>query len=166
MDESGDVVSTAIPEFLGNSKPAQNEPPAWTWPTGSFPIRIPLTARAFVNRMWRELFGVGISKNWKTWARKAKRPFMRNCSLLAAEFMKPQYQATGAHAWNVKHLLKTIVTSATYKQSSLSTPELDKPIPITACSQGKAVQVGAESVREHRPPDFPVSSSIRLEEPA
>ena len=39
--------------------------------------------------------------------------------------MQPQYDAAGAHAWDMKHLVRTIVTSQTYKQSSAPRPELE-----------------------------------------
>jgi hypothetical protein len=63
--------------------------------------------------------------------------------------MKPEYRAEGAHAWDVKHLLRTIVTSETYKQSSVSNPELDKRDPDNrlVARQGR-FRIEAESVRD------------------
>jgi hypothetical protein len=39
--------------------------------------------------------------------------------------MAPQYDAAGTHAWDMKHLVRTIVTSDTYKQSSAPRPDLE-----------------------------------------
>ena len=48
---------------------------------------------------------------------------------LAAEFMNPQYDAAGTHPWDVRHMVRTVVLSDTYRQSSISSPELDKQDP-------------------------------------
>ena len=48
---------------------------------------------------------------------------------LAAEFMEPTWQAEGTHPWDVKHIVRTIVTSHTYQQSSLVSPQLEERDP-------------------------------------
>ncbi|HBY62532.1 MAG TPA: peptidylprolyl isomerase, partial [Solibacterales bacterium] len=68
---------------------------------------------------------------------------------LAAEFVKPEWKADGAHAWDVKHLVKTIVTSHTYKQSSLSTAQLDEKDPDNRLlARQSRFRVEAENVRD------------------
>ena len=68
---------------------------------------------------------------------------------LAAEFVHPVYQAQGAHAWDVKHLIRTIVTSQTYRQSSMSTPELDERDPDNRLlARQSRFRVDAEVVRD------------------
>jgi hypothetical protein len=43
--------------------------------------------------------------------------------------MHPTWQADGTHAWDVKHIVRTIVLSHTYRQSSVSSPQLDEKDP-------------------------------------
>ena len=127
MDETGDIVQPAIPEFLGKLETGDRRATRMDLANWLVSDANPLTARAFVNRAWREFFGTGISKTLEDLGSQGEEPVHPELlDWLAAEFMKPEFQATGAHQWDVKHLLRTIVMSATYRQSSVSTPELDK----------------------------------------
>jgi Protein of unknown function (DUF1553)/Protein of unknown function (DUF1549)/Planctomycete cytochrome C len=153
MDETGDVVQPAIPEFLGKLETGGKRATRLDLANWLVSASNPLTARAFVNRMWRELFGTGLSKNLEDLGSQGEAPVHPELlDWLASEFMKPQFnvaQATGAHQWDIKHLLRTIVTSATYKQSSLSTPELDKRDPDNRLlSHQSRFRIDAESVRD------------------
>ena len=150
MDDSGDVVQPAIPEFLGKLETGGKRATRLDLANWLVSESNPLTARAFVNRMWRELFGTGISKNLEDLGSQGEAPVHPELlDWLASEFMKPEYQAAGAHQWDVKHLLRIIVTSATYKQSSLSTPELDKRDPDNRLlARQSRFRIGAESVRD------------------
>ena len=68
---------------------------------------------------------------------------------LAAEFVQPEYQAQGAHAWDMKHLIRTIVTSQTYRQSSMSTAELEERDPDNRLlARQSRFRVDAEVVRD------------------
>ena len=150
MDESGDVVQPAIPEFLGKIETGGKRATRLDLANWLVSSSNPLTARAFVNRMWRELFGTGLSKNLEDLGSQGEAPLHPELlDWLASEFMKPEYQAAGTHQWDVKHLLRTIVTSATYKQSSLSTPELDKRDPDNRLlARQSRFRIEAESVRD------------------
>ncbi|HVV44868.1 MAG TPA: DUF1553 domain-containing protein, partial [Bryobacteraceae bacterium] len=150
MDDSGEIVQPAIPEFLGKLDTGGRRATRLDLANWLVSDSNPLTARAFVNRMWRQLFGIGISKNLEDLGSQGEAPVHPELlDWLASEFMKPQYRAEGAHAWDVKHLLRTIVTSQTYKQSSVSTPELDKRDPDNrlVARQGR-FRIEAESVRD------------------
>ncbi|MDP6892364.1 MAG: PSD1 and planctomycete cytochrome C domain-containing protein [Verrucomicrobiota bacterium] len=71
----------------------------------------PLTARVTVNRYWQMLFGIGFVKTAEDFGVQSEYPVHRELlDWLAAEFMES--------GWDVKHLIKTIVTSETYRRSS------------------------------------------------
>ena len=82
----------------------------------------PLTARVTVNRLWQKLFGAGLVRTPEDFGSQGDRPtHPRLLDWLAAEFMKS--------GWDVKGLLRTVVTSATYRQSSRQSPELSERDP-------------------------------------
>jgi hypothetical protein len=79
----------------------------------------PLTARVTVNRYWEHLFGRGIvetSEDFGTQGSAPTHPLLLDW--LATEFMRD--------GWSTKKILRLIVTSATYRQSSDSSPELEE----------------------------------------
>jgi hypothetical protein len=68
---------------------------------------------------------------------------------LATEFMHPQYQANGVHDWDMKHLVRTIVMSAAYRQTSLLRPELEEKDPDNRLiARQSRYRVDAEEVRD------------------
>lgn len=71
----------------------------------------PLTARVFVNLMWQEIFGTGIVKSAGDFGMQGDLPSHPELlDWLAVDFME--------NGWDIKRLLKQIVTSATYQQSA------------------------------------------------
>jgi hypothetical protein len=140
-DAHGDEVSAGLPHVL---------PPL---PQGSPNNRLglarwlvdrsnPLTARATVNRFWQMLFGVGLVKTVSDFGSQGEWP--TNPELLdwlAAEFMD--------NGWDVKAILKTMVTSATYRQSSKVTPALlEKDPENRLLARGPRYRLPAQVIRD------------------
>ena len=102
----------------------------------------PLTARVTANRFWQMLFGQGLVRtpeNLGTQGDRPKHPELLDW--LAAEFVDS--------GWNVKSLLKTIVTSATYRQASNGSAEAVRKDPENRLlSRGPRFRLPAEAVRD------------------
>jgi hypothetical protein len=150
LDDTGAIVEPAIPGFLGKldtgGKPATRLDLAnWIVSPSN-----PLTARTTVNRIWRQFFGIGISKSLDDLGSQGEWP--TNPELLdwlASEFMHPEWNAAGAHDWDVKHLIRTIVMSHTYRQSSMSSPQLDERDPDNRLlARQTRMRVDAEMVHD------------------
>jgi hypothetical protein len=68
---------------------------------------------------------------------------------LAAEFVEPSYAASGGHGWDVKHLLRTIVTSHTYRQSSVAPAAvMDRDPDNRLLARQSRYRIDAESVHD------------------
>ncbi|HJZ53986.1 MAG TPA: PSD1 and planctomycete cytochrome C domain-containing protein, partial [Gemmataceae bacterium] len=107
----------------------------------------PLTARVTVNRLWAELFGRGLVATPEDFGAKGDPPSHPELlDWLAVEFMEPG----GAGPWSVKHVIRTVVLSATYRQSSRFTPELRGKDPDNRLlARGPRFRLDAEGVRDN-----------------
>jgi hypothetical protein len=101
-----------------------------------------LTARVAVNRNWAQIFGVGLVETEEDFGTQGELP--THPELL--DWLAVQYQRAG---WNTKALLRLIVTSATYRQSSKATPELLERDPKNRLlARAPRVRLDAEMVRD------------------
>jgi len=89
----------------------------------------PLTARVTVNRLWQMFFGTGLVKTTEDFGIQGDPPSHPELlDWLAVEFMNPSFSLGSqnwggqAAAWDMKHMLRLIVTSATYRQQSKTAP--------------------------------------------
>ena len=140
MDESGPVVEPAIPQFLGklntNGRATRLDLANWLVSRDN-----PLTARVYVNRVWRQLFGTGLTKSLEDLGSQGEWPTHPELlDWLAAEFMQN---------WDMKHIVRSIVTSQTYRQSSVPSKEaLEKDPDNRLLSRQSRLRVDAEMVRD------------------
>jgi hypothetical protein len=76
----------------------------------------PLTSRTVMNRLWKQFFGMGLSKVLDDLGAQGEPPVNPELlDWLACEFMDS--------GWDMKHMVRAIVTSSTYQQSSIASPE-------------------------------------------
>ena len=127
LDESGPVVEPAIPAFLGRLETGARRATRLDLANWLVSEANPLTARVWVNRTWRQLFGTGLSRVLDDVGSQGEPPTHPELlDWLAAEFVKPTWNAQGAHAWDMRHMVRTIVTSDTYRQSSSPRQDLQQ----------------------------------------
>ena len=102
----------------------------------------PLTARVAVNRLWQTFFGTGLVKTGEDFGVQGERPSHPELlDWLAVEF--------GAK-WDTKHLVRLIVTSATYRQSAKVTPELLERDPDNRLlARGPRMRMPSWMIRDH-----------------
>lgn len=102
----------------------------------------PLTARVTVNRFWQMLFGTGLVKTVEDFGSQGEWPVHAELlDWLAVEFMDS--------GWDVRHVLKTIVTSETYRQSSNVSPALQQKDPENRLlARGPRVRLAPEMIRD------------------
>lgn len=106
----------------------------------------PLTSRVAVNRFWQMLFGSGLVRTVEDFGSQGELPSHPELlDWLATEF---QSSKTG-QAWNIKALLRKIVTSATYRQSSIASEEGRQRDPENRLlGRGPRLRLSAETIRD------------------
>jgi len=102
----------------------------------------PLTGRVIMNREWEALFGRGIVRTTGDFGYQGDLPSHPELlDWLAVEFVK--------QGWSQKKMLKLMVLSATYQQSSVVTPELEERDPMNLLlARGPRFRMDAEMVRD------------------
>ena len=140
-DNPGDKVAPGVPGVLPQV-PAE-------WPKNRLGLARwlvdrgnPLTARVTVNRFWQSFFGTGLVKTVQDFGSQGEPPSHPELlDWLAVEFMDS--------GWDMKAIQKTIVMSATYRQSSRVTPELFERDPENRLlARGPRLRLGPEVIRD------------------
>lgn len=119
LDESGEVVQPAVPEFLGSSESASQVPTRLDLANWLTDPSNPLTSRTFMNRLWSLYFGRGLSRNLDDLGGQGQPP--THPELL--DWMAVEFIESG---WDVKHLIRLILNSEAYRQSSVPDEELKR----------------------------------------
>jgi hypothetical protein len=137
----GETVEPGTPEFLH----AAPEGPANRLTLARWLVdrRNPLVARVTVNRWWAELFGQGLVGTPEDFGLKGETPSHPELlDWLSVEFMNS--------GWSMKHVLRTIVLSETYQQSSrTSSQQLDADPPNRWLARGPRFRMDAEMIRDN-----------------
>jgi len=157
LDDSGEIVEPGVPGvFRQVESRLQTEPPEGGTPAhlAGRATRLdlarwltasdhPLTARVFVNRLWKLFFGKGITASLEDVGAQGEAPVHPELlDWLAAEFV--------ASGWDVKHVVKLIVTSRAYRQSSLETPALRQRDPDNRLlARQSRPRIEAEFIRDN-----------------
>jgi hypothetical protein len=141
-DAPGEVVHIGLPKAIlpyDSSKFGSNRLGLATWLVDK---KNPLTARVFVNRIWQEFFGVGLVKTSGDFGMQGEMPsHPQLLDWLAVDFME--------NNWDIKRLVKQMVMSSTYRQSSVITKEKLQTDPANILlSRAPRLRMTAESIRD------------------
>jgi hypothetical protein len=141
LDETGPIVEPAIPGFLGKLETGGQRATRLDLANWIVSPANPLTARVFVNRTWREFFGVGIVKTLDDFGSQGEWPVNEELlDWLAAAFKEH---------WDMRAILRTIVMSHTYRQASPPTPQMEERDPDNRLlAHQTRFRVDAEVVRD------------------
>jgi hypothetical protein len=143
-DKPGDVVAAGVPKAFGLPLPSDESHDRLALARWLVDRRHPLTARVAVNRLWQQFFGVGLVKTVEDFGLQGDWPVHKDLlDWLAVDFMDR------GQGWDVKLLVKRIVTSAAYRRSSKLSPELLKAdAENRLLARGPRFRLSAEAVRD------------------
>jgi len=143
MDESGEVVKAAFPHYLPQPKLDGRTPNRLDLARWLVSRENPLTARVTMNRLWMQFFGTALSKNpGDLGAQGELPPNQALLDWLAVEFMDS--------GWDMKHMVRLIVSSQAYRRASVTPPGLAATDPYNReLARQSPYRLDAELVRDN-----------------
>ena len=142
MDDTGEVVEPGVPHFLSQierpGRATRLDLANWLVSKNN-----PLTARVFVNRLWKLFFGTGLSKVLDDVGSQGELPSHPELlDALAIEFVES--------GWDVKHMIRLIVTSSTYRRASIADLQLVANDPYNrSLARQSRYRLDAELIRDN-----------------
>jgi hypothetical protein len=143
LDDTGEVMTPAVPAFLPplgvkDRRATRLDLAEWVASRDN-----PLTARVFVNRLWKVMFGQGIVKTLDDFGTQGALPTHPELlDWLAVEFVES--------GWDVKHVLRLMALSNTYRQSSAASKEARERDPANVwLARQNRFRLDAEEVRDN-----------------
>lgn len=100
----------------------------------------PLVARVFINRVWQRVFGAGLVRTPEDFGRQGEQPTHREL----LDWLAVELQDSG---WNMKHMVRLMVTSRTFRQRSVWRRDIDDP-ENRRLARGPRYRLDAEVVRD------------------
>ena len=143
LDDSGELVSPGVPHFMrqldvGDRRANRMDLARWLTARDN-----PLVARVFVNRLWMLFFGQGVSKSMEDFGAQGEWP--TNPELL--DWLATDFIDSG---WDVKRLVRLMVTSHAYRQTSVPTAEQKSRDPLNRYfARQSRFRLDAEMVRDN-----------------
>lgn len=144
QDESGEIVRPAVLSFLPHaSVPKDRELTRLDLANWIVAPENPLTARNYVNRVWKQFFGKGLSNVLDDLGGQGEAP--SHPELL--DWLASEFRESG---WSTKHLVRLIVTSKTYQQAAAVRNDLIDIDPANRLlAQQSARRLEAEFIRDN-----------------
>jgi hypothetical protein len=152
LDDTGDIVSPAYPTFFVSASPNSDGSAGESAKDRLTRLDLakwivsrenPLTARVFVNRLWKLAFGRGITKSLEDFGSQGELP--THPELL--DWLASDFQESG---WDVKRLFKLILMSRAYRQSSLPSAAAVAQDPTNELfSRQNRFRLDAEMIRDN-----------------
>ena len=143
MDTSGEVVEPQAPHFLPAIAATGKRLTRLDLADWLVDRENPLTARVFVNRLWKMFFGTGISKVLDDIGSQGEPPVNQELlDWLAVEFMES--------GWDVKHTIRTMLLSKAYRRESEPSEALEQADPSNRLhGRQTARRLEAEFIRDN-----------------
>ncbi|MFT5522306.1 MAG: hypothetical protein ACI9HK_000249 [Pirellulaceae bacterium] len=143
LDDSGPIVEPATPAFLPPLDVKDRRANRLDLAKWIVDKKNPLTARTFVNRLWKQFFGHGLATPLDDLGYQGTLPTHPELlDWLAIELMDS--------GWDTKHMIRLMVTSGTYQQSSVGSKELQQLDPYNQLyARQSRFRLEAEIVRDN-----------------
>ncbi|WP_437205514.1 PSD1 and planctomycete cytochrome C domain-containing protein [Planctomicrobium sp. SH664] len=143
MDDSGELLQPAIPSTFGELQHSDQRATRLDLARWLVDRKNPLTARVFVNRVWKLMFGAGLVRSLEDFGYQGDWPTHPELlDWLSVDFMD--------HGWDVKRLVRQLVMSRTYQQSSLASRDALQRDPFNKfLARQSRFRMNAETVRDN-----------------